>query len=612
MRKFITGKRFGLWIGLGGALILAIALVFPAAAARLPSLTQIATSLPTSVSGLSTQTTATIPITISGTVVDANGPVGGAVLQIKGTPNQTTAGKDGRFTFRGQGLGGATVTTITAWAPGHMVGWVDLDPQKPVWKTGGSGVTITLKPLFTVDNNLYTWFTYEGVSGSKSCGICHREYTEWTADAHSQSAINPRFLTIYHGTNMQGQAGQSTVMGTDGSVLPPDPTKPNYGPGFLLDNPERDGNCATCHAPLGSTTSNQRNCSWLGCHMSITSQNSASLGIMDPGVSIPMVGIGLEGISCEFCHKIGDVILDPKTKLPYPDMPGILSLKLYRPPAGQSVFFGPMLDINRNVSYSTLETQSQYCAACHYGVFGGVVGMGEVTGGTVIYNSYGEWLNSPYSNPTTGKTCQDCHMPVEPNTNFTVFPADGGTNRDYYPFHDHTMTGIEDDNLMKNAVTMKTGASHTGNTLQVQVSITNDKTGHDVPTDEPMRSVMLVVQALDANGKQLAFSQGSALPAWTGNFSGQPGKVFAKVLKDDWTGETPTAAYWRPVTIVEDTRLAPFATDSSTYSFNLQAGNPASIKISLVYRRAYQLLEQQKGWTDADILMAESTIAVEK
>jgi hypothetical protein len=107
-------------------------------------------------------------------------------------------------------------------------------------------------------------------------------------------------------------------------------------------------------------------------------------------------------------------------------------------------------------------------------------------------------------------------------------------------------------------------------------------------------------------------NQGSSLPSWTGNYSGQPGKTFAKVLKDDWTGETPTAAYWRPVTIVEDTRLAPFATDSSTYSFNLPAGSPASIKISLVYRRAYQLLEQQKGWTDADILMAESTITVEK
>jgi hypothetical protein len=102
------------------------------------------------------------------------------------------------------------------------------------------------------------------------------------------------------------------------------------------------------------------------------------------------------------------------------------------------------------------------------------------------------------------------------------------------------------------------------------------------------------------------------LPAWTGNYSGTPGKTFAKILKDEWSGETPSAAYWRPVTIVEDTRLAPYATDASTYTFTLPAGSPASIKISLVYRRAYQQLEQQKGWTDADILMAESTITVEK
>ena len=203
-------------------------------------------------------------------------------------------------------------------------------------------------------------------------------------------------------------------------------------------------------------------------------------------------------------------------------------------------------------------------------------------------------------------------MPVKPDATFTVFPDQGGLNRDYYPFHNHTMTGINDDTLMKNAVTMKTGASHNGNTLQVQVSITNDKTGHDVPTDEPIRSMMLVVQALDADGKRLMLNRGTALPGWTGNYSGQPGKTFAKVLKDEWTGETPTAAYWRPVTIVEDTRLAPFATDISTYSFDLPTGSPASIKISLVYRRAYQLLAQQKGWTDADILMAESTIMVEK
>ncbi len=154
-----------------------------------------------------------LPSAISGTVVDANGPVAGAIVQIKGAPGQTTTAKDGTYSFSGQGLGGTKLTTVVAWAPGHMVGWADLDSTKPVWKAGGSGVTITLKPLFTVDNNKYTWFTYNGVSGSASCGLCHREYPEWQADAHSQTAVNPRFLTMYTGTNVQGQVGQDTHIG---------------------------------------------------------------------------------------------------------------------------------------------------------------------------------------------------------------------------------------------------------------------------------------------------------------------------------------------------------------------------------------------------------------
>ena len=163
MRKFITGKRFGIWVGLGAALILALALVLPAGATKLTALTPTATVFPTPIPTFSVP----LPGMISGTVVDANGPVAGAILQIKGTPNQITTAKDGTYTFR-QGLGGTKLTTIVAWAPGHMVGWADLDSTKPVWTAGGTGVTITLKPLFTVDNNKYTWFTFNGVSGSAS------------------------------------------------------------------------------------------------------------------------------------------------------------------------------------------------------------------------------------------------------------------------------------------------------------------------------------------------------------------------------------------------------------------------------------------------------------
>lgn len=599
MKNIFNGKKQGLVLIIIGFCLLVIGAALAACAPH-----QVKASSSTSMSSL--------PTAISGVVVDANGSVlSGAIVQIKGTPNKTTTAKDGSFSLSGEGLGGTKLVTLTAWSTGHFVGWADLDPQKPVWQEGGKGIKITLKPLYTTDNNNYTWFEYEGLTGSASCVMCHFDGIEWQKDAHSQSAQNIRFITMYTGSNVQGQIGQQTAYTSDGKAAPIDPNQPYFGPGYKLDNPQRTGNCAACHTPLASTVSNQKNCSWMGCHTSFTVDNSKK--VIDPEVNpVSLIGTAAEGITCEFCHKIKDVTLDPKTNLPYPDMPGILSLKLSRPSTGQQVFYGTIVDVNRRVSYLPLETQSQFCAACHYGVFGGVVGDGEVTGGTVIYNSYGEWLNSPYSNPKTGKTCQDCHMPVEPGVHAIVYPEKGGITRGYITINNHTMPGASDESLLKSAVTMKSSASHAGNQLVVNVSITNDKTGHDVPTDAPQRSVMLVVQAVDANGKQLALIQGPALPAWTGNYSGQPGKAFAKILRDDMSGETPTAAYWRPVTLIEDTRLAPFATDASNYTFALPDGQLAEVKVTLVYRREFQKLAQEKGYNDPDIKMAEDIIHVEK
>ncbi len=558
------------------------------------------------------QSAALVPITISGTVADDKGPIAGAVVQVQGTPNQTKSAPDGSFTMHGEGLGVNKVVTMTAWAQGHFVGWVNLDPQKPIWQNGGSGVVIKLNPLYTTDNNQYTWFTFEGKSGSASCSICHREYKEWKKDAHGNSANNYHFIQMYTGTDMHGNTGQLTQLETNNTALPPDPSQPYYGPGFQLDYPSRAGNCATCHTPVASNTPTQQNCAWAGCHTSYTAQHAASTGLDIQGISpVGLLGAGTDGISCEFCHKIGQVILNPHTNLPYPDMPGILSTKLYRPSGNDQLFFGTVTDVARHVAYSSLETQSAFCAPCHYGVLGGVVGMNTVTGGTLIYNSYGEWLNSPWSDPKTGKTCQDCHMPKS-SANYFVFPDKGGITRNYVTLHDHTMLGGTDQTLLWNAVTMKSSAAHNGNSLQVQVSITNDKTGHDMPTDAPMRSVMLVVEAQDASGRTVALQQGPTLPAWTGNYAGQPGKAFAKILKDQWTGETPTSSFWRPVTITQDTRLAPYKTDSSTYTFNLPAGSAATVKIKLIYRRYFQQLEQQKEWHDPDYTMAEATIPVEK
>lgn len=200
-------------------------------------------------------------------------------------------------------------------------------------------------------------------------------------------------------------------------------------------------------------------------------------------------------------------------------------------------------------------------------------------------------------------------MPVKA-VNYFVFASQGGLTRDYQPLHDHTMTGVTNEQLLKNAVSMNSSAQQSNGLLNVKVSITNDNAGHDIPTDSPTRQMILVVEATDASGKPLALKSGALNPVWAGNFSGVPGKTFMKVLRDGWSGEAPTAAYWRPISLVEDTRLAPMATDVQQFQFVLPQGVKASVHVRLIFRRTYQLLQQQKGWNDPDILMQEATIPI--
>ncbi|NJM39721.1 MAG: hypothetical protein HC853_02575, partial [Anaerolineae bacterium] len=325
---------------------------------------------------------------------------------------------------------------------------------------------------------------------------------------------------------------------------------------------------------------------------------------------VGMAGVAEEGVTCEFCHVINGANLDPNTQMPPPDQPGIMSLKLRRPPDGEHQFIGTLSDSPREqVTYSPFMETSQFCAACHFGVFGGVVSNMKMTGGTVIYNSYGEWLDSPYSNPDTGKTCQDCHMPTK-DTQYSVPPEKGGVARSPRSYHEHTMPGGNSQALLWSAVSMTPTVTQEGDRVRVQVHITNDKTGHAVPTDAPMRSVMLIVEALDANGQPVPLQQGPTLPEWTGNYAGQAGKGFARILQDKWTGEAPTSAFWRQTTVLEDTRLFPFKPDVTEYVFGSQNGAVRKVNVKLVYRRAFQKLAQQKGWSDPDITMAEVSLDV--
>jgi hypothetical protein len=122
--------------------------------------------------------------------------------------------------------------------------------------------------------------------------------------------------------------------------------------------------------------------------------------------------------------------------------------------------------------------------------------------------------------------------------------------------------------------------------------------------------MLLIVRAVHANGEPLPLLEGALLPEWTGDYAGQAGQYYAKILEDEWTGEIPTGAYWRDIRLVEDTRVAAFATDTSRYTFAAPLEGTITVEARLVFRRAFQKLMEQKGWDDPDILMEEETITV--
>ncbi|MDY7041438.1 MAG: hypothetical protein SVX38_11295, partial [Chloroflexota bacterium] len=291
--------------------------------------------------------------------------------------------------------------------------------------------------------------------------------------------------------------------------------------------------------------------------------------------------------------------------------------RLYRPEEGQQLFFGNFDDVTRRVSYLPLEEESAFCAPCHFGVFWD----------TVVYDSYGEWLRSPYSDPETGQTCQDCHMPVA-GYDYFVFPEKGGLHRDPNRIFSHRMPGAMDEELLQNAVTMTTTAHLEGDTVVVRVDITNDKTGHHVPTDSPLRHMILLVQATDGRGRALSLRDGPTVPEWCGvmnstrepalnaaegYYAGLPGKAFAKVLEELWTEVSPSGAYWNPTRVLSDNRLAAFATDTSTYTFTIPDGGEDEevvVEVTLLFRRAFIELRDQKGWDVPDIIMERQTMHI--
>ena len=515
-----------------------------------------------------------------------------AIVRMQTTGINTVSDEQGKFKISVPV--GMEHINLTAWAPGYFNGG-------PVEVIPGRGkVNIQLHSHNDQDSPDYEWLSTmgkKGVGEDQGCVTCHSSagsdlafslpVDEWLLDAHATSAVNQRFLTMYTGTDVNGNQSPLTKFvnikdyGTE--PIQADKSQPYYGPGYKLDFPDTSGNCATCHVPLAAVNTPYHT---------------------DP---TDLKGVALEGVSCDFCHKIWAIKLDPESGLPYQNMTGVLAYEFRRPHDGEQFFAGPLDDVAPGEdTYSPLQTQSQFCAGCHYGVFWD----------TVIYDSFGEWLRSPYSDPEDGQTCQDCHMPKLGVSQFAL-TEQGGLVRDPETIFSHTMPGASDTTLLQNSVSMDVSYTIENDSIQIQVRLVNDQTGHYVPTDSPLRHLILHVNVLDQEGQTNPQTGGPQLPNWCGSgnvqdgaYAGEAGMVYAKVLAEQWTNISPTAAYWNPTYLVSDNRLAPFEEDITHYEFQINPDEITNIQVQLLYRRAFYELMQQKGWQVPDILMEEQALQI--
>ena len=484
--------------------------------------------------------------TLTGVVVDAHGPIGNATVRVRATDNFTTTSAAGRFTL-GSLLEGQKVE-VTAWAEGYYVAHTYVTPTI-------SGLTLTLRRYHTTDHPAYTWPSPISGTSAGACGNCHPMIvSQWITNGHGSATSNPRFYSLYNGTDLTGTL--------------------SIGPGYLNDFPGTAGNCANCHAPGAGVDG------YLGTNM-----NSVRGSITAT-------------IHCDYCHKIGGVYLNPATGSVYPNAPGVRSQQILRPPPGDNIFFGPYDDIKDPDTRLPLISESAYCAPCHqFSLWG-----------TPIYQSFAEWLNSPYA--AAGITCQKCHMPPNGETYFAL-PAVGGLAHPAERIPSHLDRGAADVDLLQNSVTLTVSARQIVDRIEVTVSITNTNVGHHVPTDHPGRQMILTLHAADAQGHDLMQQAGDVLPAWGGAQAGGPGRVFAKILQDVATGEAPVVSYWKQTRLISDTRLAALQNDTSAYTFAAPArGGPISITAQLRFRRAFQALLDAKGWNSPDIIMEEDAITL--
>ncbi len=284
---------------------------------------------------------------------------------------------------------------------------------------------------------------------AETCQGCHpNHYAEWRSSMHAYAFTDPVFFAM-------NAAGQQKTGG------------------------RLDQFCTKCHSPVASLT-------------------GETPPFFDPQNLSP---ISRQGVSCDVCHSLTKINQPFNAEIEL--KPGKVKYGSLADPAPNSFHesqFNPLFD------------RSEFCGGCH-----------EVINplGTTVEETFSEWNAAALAGMSFD--CQDCHMPV-----YAGQAAVNGPVREQV--HRHSFVGVdvplvdfpgadlqrrETEKLLQNAASMRVmhpATIRAGDTLQVQVSIFNNRSGHSLPSGVAAeRQMWIAISAADQDGNR--FYQSGALDA---------------------------------------------------------------------------------------------------
>ena len=480
----------------------------------------------------------TVPIAVSVTLDGA--PIAGATVVQPGTEHAWTTDADGAVVVD---LDTTVIgrPALTASHPDARVAGGELR-----WDSLPEAFDIELISFDPGDNPLYTWQdsgTPERWGTTNQCAHCHRSFVDdWWASPHRSATSNVVVQDLYAGvaTAWSDPADCEAAGGTLREGLEPGTgatTERCYlGVGTLPDLNEDCGETESCDGVAEHTGA----CA--DCHAPALEGELGGRDLLEADALAHETGIG-----CDVCHKVESVDLESHA-------PGVAGRLVVVRPSEEStsiafgdwapLTFGPYDDVlnpRMGSVYRDHFENGEVCGGCHQYdqavlVPGASIDSSRWPDGRLPVHS--TW-DEKQAGPLADVSCNSCHMPPMPET------GNGAELGNYIDDSDpdiatgwfrppgdvrrHSWYGprTPDARMIDLAGSLSLEVDADADAVEVAVTTTNVGPAHALPTGEPLRHLLLVVEATCA-GEVLSATGGDVVPDFGG-------RLAEKSAGEDWT-----------------------------------------------------------------------------